>query len=139
MARVVLSLLVLAAPWTFAEKLAGGRDRRTEQPAYDNSPLAGKTFCRTISASLLEKAGHEGGMAEHCISFTNDKMTDNANALFGHPAEKSSYRLQGESIWVPNLAGPDWVKFPFSFLNGKLKDDLGHELKEKPDAAKKKP
>lgn len=68
--------------------------------AYANTliDLDGKTFCRTVNMGGM--FGQPSGDSEHCVSFKDGRMTDNANTFFGNPPETLAYRLSGKQIEV---------------------------------------
>lgn len=61
----------------------------------DNGTLDGTQFCRTIISEGY--FGQPAGEMQHCVSFAEGKMTDNANTFFGNPPETVKYRISDNS------------------------------------------
>jgi hypothetical protein len=59
--------------------------------------VVGKTFCRTIPGDGL--FGQPKVDREHCVSFTDTTMTDNANTFFGNPPETLAYKIEDDGIY----------------------------------------
>ncbi|HEY8269591.1 MAG TPA: hypothetical protein VIG33_01780 [Pseudobdellovibrionaceae bacterium] len=58
--------------------------------------LDGMTFCRKVETGGM--FGQPKGTREHCVSFKEDVMTDNANTFFGNPPECFSYTIENSKI-----------------------------------------
>lgn len=60
--------------------------------------LDGKEFCRTVQTGGM--FGQPVGEREHCVSFNNNVMNDNADTFFGNPPESINYVLVAGKILV---------------------------------------
>ena len=60
--------------------------------------LDGNHFCRKVKSD--GSFGQPRGEREHCVSFEEDTMVDNANTFFGNPPKSISYVLVGEKVLV---------------------------------------
>lgn len=58
--------------------------------------LDGMKFCRSILSDGM--FGQPPGIRLHCLSFGDDKVSDNANTFFGNPPEVFSYIIQDQKI-----------------------------------------
>lgn len=89
--------------------------------------LDGKKFCRTIATGGV--FGRPRGVGQHCVSFENGEMTDNANTFFGNPPERIQYALVGGVIIDAQTSQPtDYVVSNDEILYG----DQKVEMKEQP-------
>jgi hypothetical protein len=60
--------------------------------------LDGKTFCRSVQSDGM--FGQPKGTREHCVSFKNNIMVDNANTFFGNAPDSENYALVDRKILV---------------------------------------
>jgi hypothetical protein len=83
--------------------------------------LDGKTFCRTVVRDGM--FGQPKREAQHCVSFKENTMKDNADTFFGNPPSSLKYVLASGKILVVNggnLESPYSVDESFTQLSNSV-------------------
>jgi hypothetical protein len=86
--------------------------------------LNGKKYCRTVTGNGV--MGQPMGDMQHCVSFTENKMTDNGNTFFGNPPETIDYRMVGYNIEVKRQE--TW-EVDYRVSGDELRNEVGAVLK----------
>jgi hypothetical protein len=71
--------------------------------------LDGKEFCRVVETGGL--FGQPKGLREHCVSFYEGKMSDNANTFFGNPPTRVDYSIVAKTKVFTNEDGVETQQF----------------------------
>ncbi len=90
--------------------------------AHNQKPdtLNGKKFCRIINSRDGLFGRPCGVTGEHCVSFLQGKMHDNADTFFGNPPTNSPYKLiDTGAIYATNKNGK-WEKSGYVYLDGEM-------------------
>jgi hypothetical protein len=90
--------------------------------------LDGTHFCRKVKSD--GSFGQPRGEREHCVSFEEDSMVDNASTFFGNPPKSISYVLVGDKILIVDdgeLSSP----YKYSSKDKTLTNSAGAVLKVK--------
>ena len=67
--------------------------------------LKGSEYCRTVYSEGY--FGQPVGEREHCVTFYENDLMDDANTFFGRPPETFQYQVQGDVILI--LKDHQWV------------------------------
>ena len=72
--------------------------------------LEGKTYCRTVKTDGT--FGQPKGTRQHCVSFNDGLMRNNANTFFGNPPSRSPYSIvKGTKVYVVQKNGEKQLEF----------------------------